>query len=85
MRLDTAAGWRRDHSSCSAAICLSALAASCGVADILGDVLDAVQVGAVEEALAHIKGCDNISLVLNKSRSWLGKAQFGTYYGYPGR
>lgn len=40
---------------------------------------------AVEEALAHIKGCDNISLVLNKSRSWLGKAQFGTYYGYPGR
>lgn len=40
---------------------------------------------AVEEALAHVKGCGNISLVLNKSRSWLGKAQFGTYYGYPGR
>lgn len=40
---------------------------------------------AVEEALGHVKGCKNVSLVLNKSRSWLGKAQFGTYYGYPAR
>jgi protein-tyrosine kinase len=40
---------------------------------------------AVEEALTHVKGCENINLVLNKSRPWLGRAQFGTYYGYPGR
>ena len=40
---------------------------------------------AVEEALSHLKGCQNINLVLNKSRPWLGKAQFGTYYGYPER
>lgn len=40
---------------------------------------------AVEEALSHVKGCENINLVLNKSRPWLGRAQFGTYYGYPGR
>jgi receptor protein-tyrosine kinase len=40
---------------------------------------------AVEEALSHLKGCENINLVLNKSRPWLGKAQFGTYYGYPER
>ena len=40
---------------------------------------------AVEEALTHLKGCQNINLVLNKSRPWLGRAQFGTYYGYPER
>jgi receptor protein-tyrosine kinase len=40
---------------------------------------------AVEEALSHLKGCENINLVLNKSRPWLGRAQFGTYYGYPER
>lgn len=40
---------------------------------------------AVEEALLHLKGCQNINLVLNKSRPWLGRAQFGTYYGYPER
>lgn len=40
---------------------------------------------AVEEALTHLKGCENINLVLNKSRPWLGRAQFGTYYGYPER
>ena len=40
---------------------------------------------AVEEALMHLKGCQNINLVLNKSRPWLGRAQFGTYYGYPER
>lgn len=40
---------------------------------------------AVEEALSHLKGCENINLVLNKSRPWLSRAQFGTYYGYPER
>jgi exopolysaccharide/PEP-CTERM locus tyrosine autokinase len=40
---------------------------------------------AVDEALSHLKGCENLNLVLNKSRPWLGRAQFGTYYGYPER
>ena len=46
-------------------------------------VVEAERTGrpAVEEALGHLGGCANISLVLNKARSWLGGEQFGTYYG----